>query len=160
MTGINYCDPADSGLKVMSVRKWLNSNKSSEGTAVLLQPGMTECSGKIQTLSLCFSLFMMFLSLTLFMVARALSLFPVLLLLSSSNLCIVPHPLWGHTMSSLGSSRGNTFCVRSAVEKLVSISGFSSFIQPPAERYSAVCLLFSSHLSLSRQAWTVVQVGR
>ncbi len=156
----------DSSLKVISVRKWLNSNKSSEGTAVLLQPGMTECSRRPPELqsrlslsvshsSWCFSL-----SLCLWF-ARALSLFPVLLLLSSSNSCIVPHPLWGHTISSLGSSRGNTFCVRSALEELITISsGFSSFIQPPAERYSAVCLLFSSHLSLSMQAWTVVQVGR
>ncbi len=117
------------------------------------------------SLSLFLTLHDVSLSLCLWF-ARALSLFPVLLLLSSSNSCIVPHPLWGHTISSLGSSRGNTFCVRSALEELITISsGFSSsFLLYPApcrEIFSCLSSVFipslSQHAGLNCcPGWTLV----
>lgn len=84
-------------------------------------------------------------------------------LLSSSNSCIVPHPLWGHTISSLGSSRGNTFCVRRALEGghnlLWSLSSsFLLYTAPCREIFSCVSSLFfpsfSQHVGLNCcQGW-------
>ncbi len=84
--------------------------------------------------------------------SHTLSLFHVLLLLSSSNSCIVLI-LWGHTISSLC-----TFCVRSALEELVTIcSGFSSSFL----LYTAPCReIFSCFLPISLSACRLELLSR
>lgn len=153
----------DTGRRVMSVRKlldlkqnvWRHSHISAARNDWIFWQDLDlllNFSPDTFSLSLCFSFFMMFLSHTLFMAVFSLSV-PLHSLLSSSNSCVVPHPLRGHTISSLGSSRGNTFCVRSALEVshnlLCSLSSSFLLYTAPCREIFSCFFFFIPPISLS-----------
>jgi len=160
----------DSGRRMMSVRKLLDSNQTSADTAILLQPGMTEYlnvllnfSPDAFSLSRCFSFFIMLLSLSYSVygcfvslslsLCHFLSLSPFIL-----KLLYCTSSSWGHTISSLCSSRGNTFFIRSAVEVSPNLlwslsSSFLLYTAPCREIFSCFSSLFLLSLSLSLSMW-------
>lgn len=126
-------------------QEWLNTLARSR-----LAPELQ--SRRFLTLSLFLILHDVSLSLSVYGYFLSLSV-PLHSLLSSSNSCVVPHPLSGHTISSLGSSRGNTFCVRSALEVshnlLCSLSSSFLLYTAPCREIFSCFFFFIPPISLS-----------
>lgn len=153
----------DTGRRVMSVRKLLDSKQNVRRHSCISAARNDWIFWQDLDLLLNFSPDAF--SLSLFLILHDVSLshsvygcffslsVPLASLLSSSNSSVVPHPLRGHTISSLGSSRGNTFCVRSALEVshnlLCSLSSSFLLYTAPCREIFSCFFYFIPPISLS-----------